>query len=359
MTTQRLYTGPTPEDLDHIPAELKARPQRVLWRGTDRLDPQTLRNADTTDPATWGTFDQCVAALPIALEEWEQDGPSAYRGGGLGFVFAAADPYAGVDLDHYRDVDTGAVADWAQAHVDALASYTEVTPSGTGLHTLVQGALPPKGRKKGAVEMYDYARFFTMTGWHLAGTSCPIEARQDALTACHAAIFGPQQSACQDSSAQAASAPLPDDAVLLDKARQAKNGDKFAPLWSGDWTEYGSQSEADLALCVRLAFWTQDPVQIDRLFRQSGLMRDKWDEKRGAQTYGERTIMEALARQTAHYRPRQRRAQDAQRRRNAQAEGNTTPSGDPPQNPTTGREEEPEGALPYSDYTNARALVRE
>ena len=178
----------------------------MLWRGADRIDqqtgevklnkipidPQTLRNADTTDPTTWGTFEQCVTALPVALEEWEQDHPSAYRGGGIGFVFTADDPYAGVDLDHCVDPDTGAIADWAQAHIDALASYTEVTPSGTGLHTLVQGSLPPKGRKKGAVEMYGYARFFTMTGWHLAGTPRTIAAHQEALYEVHGRVFGPQ-----------------------------------------------------------------------------------------------------------------------------------------------------------------------
>src|SRR6266702_2072816 len=95
--SQRLYTGPTAEDLDKIPADLKACRQWILWRGADRIDrktgeitglkklpidPQTLHNADTTDPTTWGTFAQCVAALPVALEEWEEGNPSAYRGGG-------------------------------------------------------------------------------------------------------------------------------------------------------------------------------------------------------------------------------------------------------------------------------------
>src|SRR5262249_20985559 len=104
-----------------------------------------------------------------------------------------------------------------------------------------------------------------------------------------------------------ASTPLLADAVLLDKARQAKNGAKFTSLWSGDWTgyNYNSQSEADLGLCGILAFWTQDAAQIDRLFRSSALLRNKWAEKHGAQTYGERTIAEALARQSEHYRPGQ------------------------------------------------------
>jgi putative DNA primase/helicase len=270
----------------------------VLWRGADRVDQQTgevklnkipvnqqtLRNADTTDPTTWGTFEQCVAALPVALEEWAHDDPGAYRGGGLGYVFSHDDPYTGIDLDHCRNPDTGAIATWAQAHVDAIASFTEATPSGTGLHIWVQGALPPHGRKKGDVEMYTWGRFFTMTGWHLPATPQTIEARQDALTALHRTIFGTLQSARTGTPAQAPRAPVLEDAELLDKARAARNGAgaRFAALWAGDTTGYDSQSNADMALCTRLTFWSQDPTQIDRLFRQSGLMRDKWNEKRGA-----------------------------------------------------------------------------
>jgi hypothetical protein len=219
-------------------------------------------------------------------------------------------------------LDTGVIADWAQAHIDALASYTEVTPSGTGVHILVQGALPPRGRRKGAVEMYDYARFFTMTGWHLAGIPTTIKAQQKALTAFHSAIFGaPQSTHKQGPRPQAANTPLLEDTVLLDKARTAQNGTRFTALWAGDITGYDSPSNADLALCVRLAFWSQDLVQIDRLFRQSGLLRDKWDEKRGTHTYGERTIMEALARQTEHYQM----GEEAQRRRNGTAPGPEPP----------------------------------
>ena len=187
--------------------------------------------------------------------------------------------------------------------------------------------------------MYAYARFFTMTGWHLASTPRTIAAHQEALYEVHGRVFGPQaitytddtmmcycpscdylatlmpNGACPSCSTlplgaptsttalPPSPAPMLEDIVLLEKARAAKNSVRFTALWSGDTTGYPSQSEADLALCIRLAFWTQDVVQIDRLFRQSGLMRDKWDEKRGDQLYGERTITEALARQTEHYIP--------------------------------------------------------
>jgi putative DNA primase/helicase len=91
--------------------------------------------------------------------------------------------------------------------------------------------------------------------------------------------------------------PPMSDSELLTMARSAVNGDRFSKLFDiGDWHHaYPSQSEADLALCAHLNFWTGGDVeQLDRLFRQSALMRPKWDEPRGACTYGERTLARAL-----------------------------------------------------------------
>ena len=186
-------------------------------------------------------------------------------------------------------------------NITALDSYTEITPSGTGVHVLVQGTLPPRGRKKGDVEMYSYARFFTMSGSHLPGTPPSVEARQEALTALHVAVFGPQDA--PRTPPQGNTVTL-EDSALLAKAQAARNGAKFTQLWAGETALHGGDdSAADLALCNLLAFWTQDASQMDRLFRASGLMRAKWDARRGDQTYGERTIQEALAWQTQHYAP--------------------------------------------------------
>ena len=89
---------------------------------------------------------------------------------------------------------------------------------------------------------------------------------------------------------------IDNDEALIEKAMNAANGDKFRRLWEGNWeADYASQSEADLALCSMLAFWTQgEPARIDSLFRQSGLMREKWDEPRGEETYGAMTISKAI-----------------------------------------------------------------
>ena len=87
----------------------------------------------------------------------------------------------------------------------------------------------------------------------------------------------------------------------------AKNGAKFAALWNGDFTGYPSQSEADQALCHHLVFYTgRDSVRMDSLFRQSGLYRQKWDEKRRSDghTYGQRMVQNSVGNCTEVYTPK-------------------------------------------------------
>ena len=82
------------------------------------------------------------------------------------------------------------------------------------------------------------------------------------------------------------------DDDLIERARKADDGGKFDRLWSGEWQgAYPSQSEADLALCMTLAFWTsRDAGRMDALFRRSALMREKWDRA----DYREATIAKAI-----------------------------------------------------------------
>src|SRR5262249_19946034 len=286
---------------DNIPDELKACPQWLVWRYEDHgkpkpdkvpYDPRTGQKAKPNDPQTWGTYEEAVAAYQ--------------RGGydGIGFGFSEADPYTGVDLDGgCRDPHTGQLEAWAGAIVEQLDSYTEASPSGTGVHIIAKATLPPEGRRKGKIEMYDSGRFFTVTGEHIGGTPPAIEERAAEVGALHAEIFGQQQEESRqpahldNGGANGHTNPLPDE-ELIQRAKCAKNGELFTRLWSGDTTGYASQSEADLALCNLLTFWCgNDPGRIDRLFRQSGLYRKKWDEKHfsNGQTYGEATITTAVA----------------------------------------------------------------
>ncbi len=276
-----------------IPAELRGCAQWVGWawqwvdpRWTKVLRRATdpARNASTTDPDTWGTFAEAM---------------DAYRRGrvdGVGFVFTAEDPYLGIDLDKCRDAQTGALAPWAREILTALDSYSEISPSGTGLHVIVRAAKPAGRCRKGALELYDQGRYFCTTGWRLDGWPATVEDRQAAVEALYAATFGDPQAEKMAMGHGHLRPPTLDDAQLLKLAFSAKNGAKVAALWAGDTSGHGGDhSAADLALLAALRFYTgDDPARLDALFRQSGLMRDKWDERRGAQTYGERTLAKAL-----------------------------------------------------------------
>jgi putative DNA primase/helicase len=159
----------------------------------------------------------------------------------------------------------------------------------------------PEGRnRKGRFEAYDRGRYFTVTGKHLAGTPQAIESRQEELQNVVRRVFGePSTNGHRESVAvpESVENELSDDEIIR-KALSAANGERFSRLWSGDTTGYGSQSEADLALCGMLAFWTGgSATRIDSLFRQSGLYRKKWDRD----DYRNRTVTEALSGKTEFY----------------------------------------------------------
>ena len=275
-----------------IPAELQALPQWVAWKlvqkpgkpKPDKLpfDPKTGKSASTTDPKTWSDFETASRAA---------DG----RYNGVGFVFTPDDPYCGIDLDGCID-ETGVLSAEAASIIRELDSYTEYSQSGRGVHISVKATVPPGGNRKGAVEIYDRGRYFCMTGNRMDGTNPTVNERQKEINALHQRLFGKK----------ADEQPIPikpgptlsmTDAELIERASKASNGSKFSRLWAGDLSNHGEDaSSADLALCDCLAFWTgRNAARIDSLFRQSGLMRHKWDEKRGVTTYGQRTIAKAIA----------------------------------------------------------------
>jgi len=173
------------------------------------------------------------------------------------------------------------------------------------------------GTGEGALSWYDSARYFTVTGKHLEGTPLRVARRQDALEAIHREYVQKTENHTEtgtdhshvDVGRSESDGPVDvdlDDEDLLEKARNASNGEKFQRLWNGQTRGYESHSEADLALCSLLAFWTGgDRSRIDRLFRQSGLMREKWDEVHYADgsTYGEKTIERAVAGVSEYYDP--------------------------------------------------------
>lgn len=289
MTKQKLIQRITA----NFPQALRDLRQWVVWRLEHRAgekkptkvpyNAMTGAKAESNNPATWASFDDACAAFMAG----------SYAG--VGFMFSEFDPYTGVDFDNCvadKHVDPQALA-WVQG----LNSYSEYSQSDTGIHTIVMAQLPGSGRKstKHGVEMYDQLRFFVVTGDRVDGTPAVVCARQDELTALHALIFPPKTQPQPQPPAQSA-APA-DDQALLERMFAARNGADIEALWRGNLAAYNNdESAADLALCNHLAFYTgNDAERMDRLFRQSGLMRDKWNRHaRAGETYGAGTIRRAI-----------------------------------------------------------------
>lgn len=281
---------------DGIPHELKMRPQWVGWNLETRengkttkvpINAQTGTKASTTNPATWTSFARALAFLNPGHVD------------GLGYVFAEDDPYIGIDLDGVISPD-GYLTEHARRTIDALGSYAEISPSGSGVHVIMRGRLEiaTSGRHPIGIGVFQHSRFFTITGVLVDG-ACPTIVENDAaLRALWDQAF-PDRPNRSRPPMPSAEVRLEDD-VVVERARSAKNGGKFASLWDGDTSSHGSDhSAADLGLCSMLAFWTQDPAQIDRLFRRSGLYREKWERL----DYRDKTINRALD-QTEIYTPR-------------------------------------------------------
>jgi len=220
-------------------------------------------------------------------EEW----PS-----GLGFVFTEDDPFCGIEFDDCF-ID-GKLHESVEGIVSALASYTEISPSGKGLHVIIRAKLRGSRNRSrqtpwgGGIEVYDRRRYFTMTANCLPGSPKEVFERQSQLDGLIDELL-PEPELPERALAVHVPVNLSDDA-LLDKAHRAKNGGKFTALFDrGDVSTHGrDDSAADLALCTHLAFWTGgDPERIDRLFRRSALMREKWYRD----DYRDRTIEVAIA----------------------------------------------------------------
>src|SRR5215208_7109738 len=239
-----------------LPTDLKQDPSWVLWRYVVRDGKRTKepyqanrRKAKTNTPQTWTTFEQAVQA-------YEHDDFFD----GIGFVFHEGNSYGGADID-------GVTEDQAKEWIERFDSYTERSPSGNGFHIIIKAKLP-KGTKRTAGELYSSGRFFTMTGDVVR--SRPVREAQDAADAFYRFLRRDDQ----ESSPPATPVSTLTDAEVVRLAENAKNGAEFSAVYRGDG-QFKSDSERDLSLASRLAFWTQDEVQIERIMRGSGCVREK------------------------------------------------------------------------------------
>lgn len=183
----------------NIPEELKARKSWVLWKYIIRRGEKAKvlyqangSEAKSNDPSTWETFG--VIKQRFAAGNWE----------GIGYVFSPEDPYTGIDLDGCRNVETGVIEQWAKDIILQLGSYAELSPSLSGVKIWVRANWPVDGGHKVAVpdaaqvsektpgiEVYDWGRFFTVTGKRLTGLVDVVDC-QEAVDALRAKYWKPK-----------------------------------------------------------------------------------------------------------------------------------------------------------------------
>lgn len=243
----------------NIPQELKELKQFVCWKSENigakkstkvPYNALTGRPANVIDPTTWCSFVDACANAP------------AYSG--IGFVFSDNDPFTFIDLDDSQG-DEAAFA--RQIYIaKEFDSYSEISPSGKGLHIIIRGTVP-NGRRRSFVEIYSSQRYATMTG--NVYNNKPIIDCQDKLTQLWEQMGGetPQTIAIKGDDKETYC-----DAEVIEQASNASNANKFTKLYNGYWQDiYQSQSEADFALVDIIAFYTKNRAQIARLFRCSKL----------------------------------------------------------------------------------------
>ena len=287
-------------NFENIPLEMKKAPQWVARVGKVPINPHNLRGASANNKNTWGTFEQAYnsigkqAGSPESVKEKKCDG--------IGFEICP--PFCGIDIDHCFNPSTGELTKEAADIINFIDSYTEFSPSGTGIHIICKLDKPldlKRNKRKlddvQALEIYENNRYFTVTG-NVFGEPKPIKIRTSAAKCVHQAYLCDTNEPTNHTKSDCK--PLQPlnftDDEILRVALNSRNGAEFNALWNGDTSRYsGDESRADLALCNMLAFYCQgDKGAVDRLFRQSALMRPKWNEKRGDNTYGEMTIEKAV-----------------------------------------------------------------
>lgn len=305
---------------EKIPEELKSLPQWVGFFRTPAKDGKTtkkpvnvrtLYGASSINPETWGTFEQAVQSIGKTARVGDSQGKIE----GIGFVFAP--PYCGIDLDHVINADTGEINRQALDVINTMESYTEISPSGTGIHIIYKGEIHKEWKCKknnglgsgSDIEMYQQGRYFTVTGNRFNDND--IASREPHAALIYQAYMDNGQdgqkslSAVSEPSKPKTKSLTVTDKDIIDKAMNSSSGMKFARLFNGDTSDYDNDdSRADMALCSMLAFWcNKDIAMMDRIFRQSKLMRSKWDEKHGRDTYGNITMEKAVESCTNTYSP--------------------------------------------------------
>lgn len=294
------------ERYSRVPYELKELKQWCLFKIEEQNGRDTKRPinaltggyAKSNDESTWHDFDTAI------------DGIKKHGADGIGFFFK--EPYFGIDIDdvgkEIKEYKTGNAdhANIVAEFIDVMGSYAEVSPSGAGIHIIAKGELPKQGSRKGKVEMYDHGRFFTVTGDFIGGYAHIADDEMGKVNFLHEKYIRTKEVERTTNTVNEKTGNSLTEKEVVEAALKSKNGMRFKLFMEGGWEQfYTSQSEADMAFANDLAFWSnRNYAVMDNIYRDSSMMRDKWDNKHGPTTYGELTLTKAIVECTNAFNPK-------------------------------------------------------
>lgn len=294
--------------LSNIPDELKQLDNWCVWKFENRngkrtkipFNAETGEFAKSNDKSTWSSYETAVNAEGVD---------------GIGFFFEP--PYLGIDIDDidddlHRFKQGDKLDNIVSEFNEAFKSYTEVSPSGNGLHIIVKGKIPGSRRRKGNIEMYDSGRFFTMTGKNIGKYKDVTEVSEQVFKTIYNKYLPDNTIKYPTTNNYQENIHNLSEIDVINEIYNSKQAKLFDDLMKGNYEPYyTSHSEADMALANILAFWcAKDYSQMDSIFRQSNLYRDKWDEKRKNSTYGEQTLFKAINEVNNIYTPKQEKEEN-------------------------------------------------
>lgn len=294
--------------LSNIPDELKQLNNWCVWKFENRngkrtkipFNAATGEFAKSNDKSTWSSYETAVNAEGVD---------------GIGFFFEP--PYLGIDIDDidddlHRFKQGDKLDNIVSEFNEAFKSYTEVSPSGNGLHIIIKGKIPGSRRRKGNIEMYDSGRFFTMTGKNIGKYKDVTEVSEQVFKTIYNKYLPDNTIKYPTTNNYQENIHNLSEIDVINEIYNSKQAKLFDDLMKGNYEPYyTSHSEADMALANILAFWcAKDYSQMDSIFRQSNLYRDKWDEKRKNSTYGEQTLFKAINEVNNIYTPKQEKEEN-------------------------------------------------
>jgi len=269
-----------PFNTDAIPLELKQRRQWVCWR-YDTRDGKIIK----VPVAPWKGHNGPISVTdPDNMENFNVAVDWARRLGlGIGFVFFKGAGIVGIDLDKLNQL-----GEEARRYIQLANSYSEYSPSGQGVHIYGYGELK-RAIKKAGIEVYNDARFFTVTGNHVEGTPSTLANIQPLLDALEAK-YGEKETTTVEAKPQPAGGWETYMNRLGYTLQEVREKDKVLDEYlRGGLAGKPSDSEADMGTLERLLFWGYEPNEAVAI-----LERYRWREKLQRRDYIEGMLKKLL-----------------------------------------------------------------